>query len=228
MAGKFLPATADIKQVFVEELTSLGGTIADTYDDGSRLFLRGVLPKLLEVRSRDKIQGGVALRASERDIAVHPYTFREVCRNGAIMAEAIETRCLERVDFIASSETVAGVIAELRDVIQACSDYEVFAGATQQMRSAADIQADIALQLMPMLSRLPEHMVADVAESILGRFESSKDRSAFGLMNAVTSVARDTRDPKIRWRLEELGGGIPARLRPAPQSDDAAAQPLLA
>ena len=27
-------------------------------------------------------------------------------------------------------------------------------------------------------------------------------------MNAVTSVARDTRDPETRWRLEELGGGI--------------------
>jgi hypothetical protein len=28
-------------------------------------------------------------------------------------------------------------------------------------------------------------------------------------MNAVTSVARDTRDPELRWRLETFGGGIP-------------------
>ena len=45
-------------------------------------------------------------------------------------------------------------------------------------------------------------------------FISGSDRNRFGLMNAVTSVARDTRDPDARWRLEELGGGIGARLRP--------------
>jgi hypothetical protein len=27
-------------------------------------------------------------------------------------------------------------------------------------------------------------------------------------MNAITSLARDTRDPERRWRLEELGGGM--------------------
>ena len=31
-------------------------------------------------------------------------------------------------------------------------------------------------------------------------------------MNAVTSVARDTRDPELRWRLEEFGGGIPVAM----------------
>jgi hypothetical protein len=31
----------------------------------------------------------------------------------------------------------------------------------------------------------------------------------FGFMNAVTAVARDTRDPETRWRLEELGGAVP-------------------
>ena len=33
-------------------------------------------------------------------------------------------------------------------------------------------------------------------------------------MNAVTATARDTRDPDLRWRLEEFGGGIPALLKP--------------
>jgi hypothetical protein len=38
-------------------------------------------------------------------------------------------------------------------------------------------------------------------------------------MNAVTSLARDSRDPDDRWRLEELGGGIGARLRPQKPAD---------
>jgi hypothetical protein len=52
-----------------------------------------------------------------------------------------------------------------------------------------------------------------MVRDILRRYEQGQDRSRFGLMNAVTSAARDTRDPELRWGLEELGGGIPA-LRP--------------
>jgi hypothetical protein len=53
---------------------------------------------------------------------------------------------------------------------------------------------------------------------ILDRFTKGSDRSRFGLMNAVTSLARDTRDPELRWRLEELGGAIPAGRVPSPKS----------
>jgi hypothetical protein len=32
-------------------------------------------------------------------------------------------------------------------------------------------------------------------------------------MNAVTAVARETSDPETKWRLEEVGGSIPALAR---------------
>jgi hypothetical protein len=59
------------------------------------------------------------------------------------------------------------------------------------------------------------------------RFFQEADRSRFALMNAVTSVARDTRDPEVRWRLEELGGGILAGRTPVLQLDDGAAERAL-
>lgn len=46
------------------------------------------------------------------------------------------------------------------------------------------------------------------------RFFGEADLSRIGLMNAVTSVARDTRNPEMRWGLEKLGGEIPAALVP--------------
>jgi hypothetical protein len=55
------------------------------------------------------------------------------------------------------------------------------------------------------------------------RFFQEGDRSRLALMNAVTSVARDTPDPEVRWRLEELGGGIPVGRAPVLQPDDTAA-----
>jgi hypothetical protein len=62
-----------------------------------------------------------------------------------------------------------------------------------------------------------------VARAILERFFREPDRSRFALMNAVTSVARDTADPELRWRLEEMGGGIPVGRAPGLQPDDRAA-----
>ena len=33
-----------------------------------------------------------------------------------------------------------------------------------------------------------------------------EDDTMFGLMNAVTAVARETQDPALQWELEKLGG----------------------
>ncbi len=88
------------------------------------------------------------------------------------------------------------------------------------MRSASEVQADFALTLMPFLSRLPAR--GDAARllcDVMDRFINDADPSRFGLMNAVTSVARDTSDPEMRWRLEELGGAIPAGQHPIPPFD---------
>ena len=63
-----------------------------------------------------------------------------------------------------------------------------------------------------------------VMEDIVSRFTRGRDDSVFGLINAVTSVARDTRDPETRWRLEELGGSIPALVSPAPKPGGAEAE----
>jgi hypothetical protein len=38
------------------------------------------------------------------------------------------------------------------------------------------------------------------------RFGQEGDPTMYGLVNAVTSVARDTSDPDLRWKLEEAGG----------------------
>ena len=80
------------------------------------------------------------------------------------------------------------------------------------------------LTQLPQLLRLSEKLGPDVFPQILDRyFSGTEGRSAFGLMNAVTSLARDTEDPELRWELEELGGGVPALLKPRVRRDGAAA-----
>jgi len=217
---EFLPATGQIRDTFADVIASLGGEIPDVYNDGERLYARAVLLAEGEVRPGDRIRGGVAVRALGAEIQVHPYTFRKVCSNGAIAAHALETHRLERVEsteVFAPSYDVAVVLAELRSAVEACAAPEVFEKSTNEMRSAAEVQADVALQLLPAIARWPQHMAASVLPLIFQRFAADGDQSAFGLVNAVTSLARDTRDPETRWRLEELGGTIPARLRHRPR-----------
>jgi hypothetical protein len=227
MTATYWPTPRDIEELFAEEITAAGGKVTDVYNDGARLFARSTLPQVLEVRPKDKVQGGVALRSIPGEIQVHPYVFRRVCRNGAIMAHALETLRLEAGQFPDSPDCVVEVTAELRQALRACCTEEAFTASTEEMRSAATIDADLMIQLLPALARMPQDTVAHVLPLIMRRFERRRDRSVFGLMNAVTAVARETRDPETRWRLEELGGGIGARLRPTPRPGNASARAVL-
>jgi hypothetical protein len=233
MKPTFLPSTAQLQELFGEEVGALGGTVSDKYNDGRRLYLRAILPGIQEVRPKDKVQGGVALRATGRQVRVHPYVYRQVCRNGAVMAQAFGTRVVDRLEetpFGAPVEYEVGeVLAEIRSVVQACCAPEIFAANTELMRSAVDIDADMLLNTLPGLLQVAEGFGRDVANQILARYlGDGEDRTAFGLMNAVTSLARDTEDPELRWSLEELGGGVPALVRPRCLPSGAAAVALTA
>jgi hypothetical protein len=210
------PAIDEIKAAFADGIAAAGGVVSDTFDDGRRLFTRSVLPRLREVGTGDKVQGGVALMATEGEVSVHPYVYRLVCKNGAIMAHAIQTRQIEGCDFVTPEEAIGAV----REAIRECCADEAFSAAAEQMRTAREMQADRALAVLPHLARLSRQAAAQVYVSILERFFQGNDRSRFGLMNAVTSVARDTADPAVRWRLEEMGGGICADVTPVLEPED--------
>ena len=206
-------STHDLSHVFGEEVERLGGRVSDALDDHERLFTRSVLPDEREVRRGDRLQGGVALLAAEHEVRVHPYVFRQVCSNGAIMAQAVQTRRIELPEW---SGDVEAVLAGVRETVRACAAGEVFAAGVSDVRSALDQEADFALTVLPMLDTLPAGARAATMGMIAGRFFAQPDRSRFGLMNAVTSVARDTDDPDMKWRLEEIGGGVPT-CKPVPR-----------
>jgi hypothetical protein len=212
MAFQGTLTTREIGELFSDEVAAAGGSVSDRFDDGRRLFMRAILPAECAVKARDRVQGGVAIRATDEDICVHPYVFRQVCSNGAIIAHAIQTHRLERADF--EPDPADELPAALRAAIEACCASEVFQNAAEAMRSAMHSPVDRALSLLPSLSRLPAPVAAELLASIMQRFHEGRDRSRFGLMNAVTSVARDTRDPELRWELEKIGGRIPALVQP--------------
>jgi hypothetical protein len=202
--------TCEIGAIFAEEIAVAGGSVANAFDDGNRLFMRAILPAEIEVKSNDRVRAGVAIRATREEIWVHPYVFRQICQNGAIIAHAAESRHLESADFSFITEEI--MVGALREAVQACCTQEAFSTAANEMRSTARTDFDIALTLMPMLSRLRADLAPEVLMAIVDRFCAERDNSPFGLLNAVTSVARDTSDPEVRWRLEVIGGDLPSEL----------------
>jgi hypothetical protein len=204
-------------EVFREEISAHQGTVTEAFNQGGRLFVRSVLPRMEEIRARDMVQSGVALRATDAAAWVYPYVFRQVCKNGAIMAQAAQGREIPELGTLPVFE------AEplLREAIESCRQKEAFATAVGQMRSATQHQVETMLSLMPFLSRLSAFNSA-LAQQVLDRFFKDDDQTRYGLMNAVTSVARDTRSPEVRWRLEEFGGEMAGRAEPEPAMEEAA------
>ncbi|AHG93482.1 hypothetical protein J421_5947 (plasmid) [Gemmatirosa kalamazoonensis] len=209
----YLPSIAEVRARFDEEITALGGTVRDVYEDGRNLFARAVLRRAADVRPGDTVNGGVALRTLGPELLVHPYIFRQVCVNGAIRAHALQTRRVALVPTTVPAVPgfdVTLALDALGDAVRASAAPEAFKQGLREMRTATEIAADDVVNVLSLLSR--HGASRELVLQILARFthRDEDDRSAFGLMNAVTSVARDTSDPETRWRLEEIGARIPA------------------
>ncbi len=196
--------TAAIKELFTEEIEAAGGLVTNTFEAESYFMARATLPEVRQVGPGDGVKGGVALLADQEKIQVHPYVFRQVCSNGAIMTQVVQSHQIVHSELESSYETCSNV----RQAIRECCLPEVFAGNARRIQEARHGTTNLLIQLMPELSRMNRQNALQLFQAIMTRFMNAGDASQFGLMNAVTSVARDTPDPKLRWRLEELGGGI--------------------
>lgn len=209
--------TQEILGAFTEEISAREGKVTETFHQPGQLFVRSVFPQAEEIRAGDKVQGGVALRATDTVAWVYPYVFRLVCKNGAIMAHAAEGREIPNLDSVPAFEAVSLV----REAVESCCERNAFATAAEQMRTAAQHPVDVILSMMPFLSRLSS-LGPELARQIFERFFRENDRTRYGFMNAVMSMARDTRDHVTRWRLEELGGQIAVTQPAGPVLDDGA------
>jgi len=83
---------------------------------------------------------------------------------------------------------------------------ELITQAEVQLESSYRGHEGRPLDPEPAFARIPRLK----REEIAGRFARSSDGSRFSLMNAVTSVARDTRAPELKWDLEVVGAAVGA------------------
>ncbi len=204
--------TARIQSIFEEEVKVAGGKISDSFDDGTLLFTRAVLPANGKVARRDRVDKGVAIKAAWEDAWVHPYIYRRVCINGAIIAQAVATKHVHNTQHVSPVE----VEINLREGIRTCIQEQDFEGYVEKMKQARGLFPDPRTSLMPHLSKLPADQASEIVEQTHRRFAEDADESRYGLINAVTSLARDTRNPELRWALETIGGALIVTTTPTP------------
>ena len=210
------PTTQQLADAFTEEIQALGGRQSDCYDDGDRLFIRSVLALTDDVAPGDTINGGIAVRAAGPSIFVHPYTMRQVCTNGAIMATATQSVRIERVahhGIVVPSYDIDAILSQFADAICACAAPEAFLQATNDMRASMHTSLNLGMHFLQMMNRLPVATGRELMHQVFAEMANDDEHTLFEYMNAITATARDTRDPEARWYLEEMGGSLIARVQ---------------
>jgi len=185
------------------------------YEPGPDGFLAiaGASPSIADrVRDADPVVAGfVAMRDRECPVRVIPRVFRVVSSTGALV-------------WVRESEhEFQGMLVE--EQVMQCFDVDRFRAVAGQLREAAELE-------LPDASFLPDEGANDGADGpdvqddgeeptlrdqVEARWWDQGDRTAYGLANAVSGVARDLADFRTRLSLEELAGTL-ARLTLGPRS----------
>ena len=222
MDYSLFPPMQEIRNVATEEVVALGGKVHASFEDERRIYLKYLFPLVRDVRPNDTVQAGITVAAIDKDLLIAPFALRFVCQNGVIIPLASMSNRLERLSSWASHPQRVAFMSKLRQDIRDVSNGKRFLAIVDLMKSATIFTIDGPSELMCTISAYAEVQMENRYEKIMKRYEAEADRSRYGLMNAVTSVARDERDPDMQWRLEELGGGIlvkrPSPIKPRPIS----------
>lgn len=197
---------------FAFELAEAEGEIGRSTTHRETLYAYGVLPHSAEAGLSDVHTAGVAMRASATRIWIYPYIVRQECVNGAIMAQVLDPGVI-KVEPGATREFTSPAIGQ---AVRLCSAEATFQAGIRHIQAAHGMAGIGPTRALDLFIRLSDQEAGRALRQILRRFEQVNDRSAFGLMNAVTSTARDARDPDLRWQLELLGGEIAATAVPEP------------
>jgi len=197
------PSLSEIEQVFTEEIRAAKGSITNWVRTGAALYQYALLDLTGEVKAGDKVQGGVGLWANASEIMALPYILRQVCVNGAVLPMAIGREVIRRRD------NHPDPLPLLRTAIRYCAEPDNFHLAAERMRQAGQQRgSDFESVMHLLLGRLFRGQQFERQREIHQRFLQEGDSSLFGLVNAVTALARDTKDPGDRWRLQQLGGQL--------------------
>lgn len=181
------------------------------------LYLKAVDRTLtVEIREEDVIYGGLIIRNSEVGASafrVEPFLLRKICENGLIGKHSLKRihlgrQTLEIGEINWSDETREledkALWAKVRDIIRATFDKEIFKSWIERLRESTEV---IIEKPTRAVNNIVKHagLTEEQKSQLLMHFS---EHTKYGLVNAVTTLARGTESVDEQIRLEEFGGKL--------------------
>lgn len=181
------------------------------------LYLKAVdMTLTAEIREQDIIYGGLIIRNSEVGASafkVEPFLLRKICDNGLIGELALkrihlgkQTAEIGEIDWSDETKELEdkAIWAKAKDIIKATFDRDVFESWIDKLRESTEIVIEQPVKAVNNVVKLAGLTEEHKSELLMHFSEHTK----YGLVNAVTSLARDIESVDARIRLEEFGGRL--------------------
>jgi len=181
------------------------------------LYLKAIDRTLTsEIREEDIVYGGIIIRNSEvgaSALRVEPFILRRVCLNGLILQQSLKKIHLGRqtleigeIDWSEETRELEDrtLWSKIRDIIRATFDERIFNSWVEKLRESTKIKI-----------KKPMEAVDNIVQN-LGLSEEQKQRllmhfsepTKYGLINAITNLASQSKEVEEQVKLEEFAGKI--------------------
>ncbi len=181
------------------------------------LYLKAIDRTLTaEITRGDIIYGGLIIRNSEVGASafrVETFILRKICSNGLIGEHSLKKvhlgkQTLEIGEIDWSDETREledkALWAKARDIIRLTFDNSIFSSWVKKMRESTEITIEKPTKAVNNVARLAS-LSEEQREDLLAYFS---EHTKYGLVNAVTSLAKETKNADEQIRLEGFGGKL--------------------
>jgi hypothetical protein len=181
------------------------------------LYLKAIDRTLTaEITRGDIIYGGLIIRNSEVGASafrVETFILRKICSNGLIGEHALkkvhlgkQTMEIGEIDWSDETRELEDktLWAKARDIIKLTFDSSIFSSWVKKMRESTEIAIGKPIKAVNNVARLA-NLSEEQRDDLLAYFS---EHTKYGLVNAITSLARETKSADEQIRLEGFGGKL--------------------
>jgi len=205
----------DVLLVALQEFRRIGSVEIYRIDLTEKMMYLKALDRTLkaEIRQDDIVCGGIIIRNSEVGAGafrVEPFILRLVCENGLIVKQVLRRIHLGRQmdEGLWSRETMEledrVLFLKVRDVIRATFDRQVFKRWVSKLKESTEIEIENPVETAKNVAKLTG-LTEEQEKELLAYFT---EHTKYGLINAITTLAREMKNVDERIKLEEFGGRI--------------------
>lgn len=199
-------------QTFQQITSSYGGKVSvDALSLGAHYLVSTFEDIKSTIQLRDPIRGGLALWIDNTKVLLSPYNIRLLCSNGMMTVRIDEQEAFFHTEADAFEEALRHHYELLPAITDKCA---------RNFRLSQSIPADSAFweQAVLHLKRLNAHFnwdfqLRNAAQRERKRLYRNQRKhhsaySRFEIINAITALARNENNPRLRMQMERLGGQL--------------------